>query len=987
MNPSASSTSRGKVPELKALIDEKTDDKIFVPFLALTETWLGPHIADAQVHLPGYDLVRSDRIGRLGGGVLLYVSNLFPISDLDAFDDGTCQALSCTLTSLKLNIFVVYRPPNADISSFNEAMNFIGSKTDSLPHNFQTIMCGDFNFPHIDWNLGEVLGGVSTNSARKLISFSNSNMFSQYVQGPTRGNNILDLFFTNNPFMVINSSIERNNPSLSDHNVVEIVLALNYVPVCPTSEPCELDGFRGLDFTKADFNKLNKALGEVDWATVFCDINLDDMPLVFTNLLLSICKEIVPKRLIKRGKPRIVRGLRRKRRRLNKRIDHLIAIQGNMEHVQQLQRKVYIITYDIGQEIHRDLDQREVRIINKIKDDPKAFYGYAKKHSCVRNEISALSTPDGYVTDRESIANLFQDQFSSVFSDPDCPSIIQPDFPIPTISVPMGDDWLVIRDDEVLDALAELKTSASPGPDGIPAIVLKRCSSTLVHPIKLLLTKSIEEKNVPYFYKSSHVCPLFKKGDRAKAENFRPISKTSHIIKTHERVLRKKLVNYFEYNSLFSLNQHGFRAGRSTLTQLLQHFDAINEGLVNNIDTDSIYLDYEKAFDKVDHSLLLAKLSRYQLPDLFVTWVRSFLSNRTQTVVVGGSQSRPQRVISGVPQGSVLGPALFLVFINDIERCLTGSTIGFFADDTRISSRISSDSDMQILQTDLNSVIQWSEQNNMRLHSKKFELIIHRANPNSIGLSKELPFLYTVSSYQLPDSSTLFETMDLRDLGIQVSANGSWSNHINKIVDKAKGVSSWVCSVFKSRNKEVMITLFKSIVRSHLEYCCPVWNPQNKADIMKLEDVQKQFTRKIAGLSELNYYERLSALNLMSLQRRRERYIIIHMWKILYGKAPALSITFRDPSRLGIQAELPPLSHVARQANQSLYDGSFAMTGPALWNALPAHLHTISKFEPFKSDLTKYLMSIPDRPPVHGYPSSGDNSFVARRSGGSCLGL
>ena len=109
-------------------------------------------------------------------------------------------------------------------------------------------------------------------------------------------------------------------------------------------------------------------------------------------------------------------------------------------------------------------------------------------------------------------------------SDPDCPSIVQPDFPIPTISFPMGDDWSVIRDDEVLDALAELKPSASPGPDGIPAIVLKRCSSTLVHPIKLLLTKSIEEKNVPYFYKSSHVCPLFKKGDRAKAENFRPIS-------------------------------------------------------------------------------------------------------------------------------------------------------------------------------------------------------------------------------------------------------------------------------------------------------------------------------------------------------------------------------------------------------------------------------------------------------------------------------
>ena len=204
---------------------------------------------------------------------------------------------------------------------------------------------------------------------------------------------------------------------------------------------------------------------------------------------------------------------------------------------------------------------------------------------------------------------------------------------------------------------------------------------------------------------------------------------------------------------------------------------SINEGLVNNIDTDLIYLDYEKVFDKFDHSLLLAKLSRYQLPDLFVAWISSCLSNRTQMIFLGGRQSRPECVISGVPQGSVLGPSLFLIFINDIERCLTGSTIGFFADDTRISSHVSTHPDMQVLQNDLNAVILWSEKNNMKLHSKKFELMIHRANP--VGLSCELPFHYNVSSYQLPDHSTLFETIELRDLGIQVSASGSWTNHIN----------------------------------------------------------------------------------------------------------------------------------------------------------------------------------------------------------------
>ena len=987
MNPSASSVSRWKVQELEACINDKIEDKLSVPLIALTETWLSPHIADAQVHLSGYDLVRSDRMSRKGGGVLLYVKDDFPISDFDTYDDGTCQALSCTLTTLKLIIFVIYRPPNADLISFNEVINFVSSRMDSMPHNFQTIVCGDFNFPHIDWKLGEVVGGMSQHasaSAHRLIDFQNSNMLSQYVQCPTRGSNILDLFFTSNPFLVVNSSAESS--SMSDHNLVELILVLNTGPIHAATESNDETGFQGLDFSKADFNVLNESFSKINWAETLQYVSLDDMPVVFTNSLLSVCKRIVPKRQPKRGKPRLVQTLRRKRRKLKKRIEYLMAIQGNIEHVQQLRRKVHLITYDIGQAVLKDLDLREIRIIGKIKDNPKAFYGYAKKHSSVRNEITTLSTPGGYVTDKESIANLFQDQFSSVFSDPNSPKIEQPDFPTPFIPFPIGDAWAEIHDDDVLDALAELKPSSSPGPDGVPSILLKRCSSTLVYPIKFLLLKSIEESFVPSFYKSTHICPLFKKGDRAKAENFRPISKTSHVIKTHERIMRKKLVNYFEQNLLFSLNQHGFRSKRSTLTQLLQHFDAINEGLVNNMDTDSIYLDYEKAFDKVDHNLLLAKLKRYKLPALFVDWISSFLRNRTQTVVVGGMQSRPQCVVSGVPQGSVLGPALFLVFVNDIERSLTSSTIGFFADDTRISSKISTCIDMQALQTDLNSVLAWSEKNNMRLHSRKFELMVHRANP--IGLASELPFESSIFSYQLPDNLTLYETSDLRDLGVLVSTSGSWTNHINLIVEKAKGVSSWVCSVFKSRQEEVMVTLYKSIVRSHLEYCCPVWNPHKIADIKKLEDVQKQFTSKIAGLQDLNYYERLSALNLMSLQRRRERYILIHMWKILYGEVPPLSsFKFNEPSRLGIQAELPPLRRGTRQAIQTRYDESFAMTGPVLWNVLPAHLHTISKFESFKTALTKFLMSIPDRPPVSGYPSSGSNSIVERRTGGSRLGL
>ena len=986
MNPSASSSSRWKVHELEAYVEDKINENIFVPFIALTETWLSSHIADAQVLIKSYDIIRSDRTDRIGGGVLLYVNRRFPISDSNTFDDGMCQVLSCQLSALKLSVFVVYRPPNATFSSFDSSLCFIQKEIDSLPEDYQIVLTGDFNFPCIDWQLGTVLPGssqVSISSANRLLDTTSSLLLNQYIHCSTRGRNTLDLFFTNNPFLVVNA--EDKNTHMSDHKMVEILLSLSLTPQGFMKE-VNMDGFQGLDFDKADFTVLSDHLGEVDWDELFNPLGLEVMPGAFTEALLSICEEVVPKRTKKSGKPRKVKSLRRKRRRLTKKIEHLQAIRGNPGHIEQLKRKVAIITFDIAHEIHKDLDRREFQVVSKIKDNPKAFYGYANKHSNIRNEISTLSTAEGYVTDQKTIANVFQSQFSSVFSDPHSDEIEEPSFASPNITTPMAEDWFQVQDDEIDAVIGEIKPNSSPGPDGIPAILLKKCKSTLIYPVKLLIQKSINEKTVPKYYKSSYICPLFKKGDRSKAENYRPISKTSHIIKIHERVLRRKIVQFIESNALLSQNQHGFRCCRNTMTQLLQHFDAIYEGLLRGFDTDSIYLDYEKAFDKVDHRLLLAKLKKYQFPQLLIDWIRSFLTDRVQTVVIKGKHSRPHAVVSGVPQGSVLGPVLFILFINDIENCIAGSTIGFFADDTRISCQISSSADVQILQNDLYSVIEWSAKNNMRLHSQKFDLMIHRANLDK--LASELPFHSDYCSYRLPCSSTLYETCELRDLGLMVSASGSWAAQINKVVQKARGVSAWVLSVFKSRERDVLMTLYKSLVRSHVEYCSPVWNPSKIEDIKKLEDVQRQYTRKIAGLGSMNYHERLSVLDIMSLQRRRERYIIIHMWKILNGEAPNISsISFRPPSRLGVQAELRPLRTSARPANQSLFDGSFAMTGPTLWNVLPAHLHTIQKFQTFKSSITKFLKSIPDYPPVPGYPSSGSNSIVGRRTGGGRLGL
>ena len=222
------------------------------------------------------------------------------------------------------------------------------------------------------------------------------------------------------------------------------------------------------------------------------------------------------------------------------------------------------------------------------------------------------------------------------------------------------------------------------------------------------------------------------------------------------------MVYYLESNDLICDKQHGFRSGRSCLTQHLHHFDDVLEALSENSDFDSIYLDYAKAFDKVDHKLLVKKLTHYGIHPKIVKWVESFLTNRTQSVVVDGNLSLIALIISGVPQGTVLGPILFLIFINDIEHCILHSIVRCFADDTRISIAVKSERDVQLLQSDLENVMMWSERNNMALHWDKFEYMCHTFNKRH--MLSELPFVSECYPCHVLNDITLQPVHQLRDL-------------------------------------------------------------------------------------------------------------------------------------------------------------------------------------------------------------------------------
>lgn len=236
--------------------------------------------------------------------------------------------------------------------------------------------------------------------------------------------------------------------------------------------------------------------------------------------------------------------------------------------------------------------------------------------------------------------------------------------------------------------------------------------------------------------------------------------------------------------------------------------------------------------------------------------------------------------------------------------------------------------------------------------------------------------------------STRKKQLKSKDLGVSLTSDYSWTYHINTMVADARKMAAWVLGVFKDRSQITMLQLYKTMVRSRLEYCCPLWNPHKIQDIQTIEAVQKAFTKKIGSLKDLDYWDRLKRLSITSLQRRRERYIIIHIFKIINDMAPNdLCLEWYHNKRLGTKVKVPKIDYNVPKYASSLMESSFRINGAKLWNLLPAEVNTQHVLDPFKVKLQTFLNKFPDKPPVYGYTTQNGNSLIdwSLQSGGPQL--
>ena len=487
--------------------------------------------------------------------------------------------------------------------------------------------------------------------------------------------------------------------------------------------------FRLLNFFSPDINwdRLNEALDNVDWKEELYDKESDPNAITdkFYTLVFNICKDLVPikkkqntKQVSKAARYR--RSLIKRRRKITKRLLNIKAIN----RIESIKKELIEIEKKLQKSFQSSHHHMEEKAIEAIKSNSKYFFSYVKAKSKVKTGIGPLYNADKKLTkNSKEMAEILSQQYVKVFSQP-----IDSNSNQATSEVSNSIPPLKITDEKFIKAIDELCASAAAGPDGYPAILLKNCKLALAKPLVLLWETSMDKGIVPDVLKKSLITPIHKGGSRAEAANYRPVALTSHIIKIFEKIMRHHIVEYMVEHNLFNINQHGFTSGRSCLSQLLEQFDVILDYIDENANVDVVYLDFSKAFDKVDHTIVLQKMKNLGINGQVYTWMESFLRNRYQSVSVNGVTSDPQRVISGVPQGSVLGPLIFLLLIRDIDQDVLYSIVMSFADDTRATKSVKSINDIEKLQSDLQRIYKWTDDNNMELNDIKFELL--RYGPN-----------------------------------------------------------------------------------------------------------------------------------------------------------------------------------------------------------------------------------------------------------------
>ena len=935
-NPGPKSTFELKVIHLNARSIPKNKDLIEsecnkYDIITCSETFFTPNYPVSDSLLPDFHPpVRLDRINQLGGGVAIYVkSNLYcklrpdlNIPNLEAV------WIETRIGKETLLIGSFYRPPSSAVDYWYLIRDSFG-KVNST--GFKFIVLGDFN---ADFNL-------PNKHLQDII-----NMFDLYqlTNSDTRitetSSTKIDLIFTQSPQLV--KSVEVLPEICSDH----------CIPCATIVNPIKTN--HTFKRTVYQYEKLNddlfcSLLSEVAWEEILSIQSIEKCAINFTNILIDIACKCMPVKITTiRSRDAIwltndIRHAMKIRHKLFKKAKH--SNNGNdWFNYRQSRNRVTNMIRKRKSNYYAEIEEK-VSDGNKFgqKDWWKLVRSFINKKGLSSNH-SPLCVGNNVLYSNEDKANAFNEYFvlQSTVEDPDDDP---PDVLIP--SYELSDIVLSIYD--IKNVINGLEKNKAVGPDKIHNILLIAAINIISEPLTRLFNRCLIEKVFPSIWKIAHVLPLHKKGSTELCSNYRPISLLSCVGKLFERCIYSYVFSYLKLNNIITPSQSGFIPGDSTINQLLVIYNDLCISFDKKITSQSVYFDISKAFDRVWHKGLIKKLEGVGIKGNLLAMFKNYLEDRKQAVSINGILSTYKYTVAGVPQGSVLGPLLFLIYINDIVYEIE-SVIKLFADDTNISL---AEKDPLVraktLNSDLKKINDWSKHWKVDFNQEKTELLTFKHDN------------FPIYPLTFGDVSLVSHEVH-KHLGLTLQINCKWDEHINHIVKKTTMLISCLRSYKYKFNRKVLETLYKSFIRPHFDYADVVWDncTDKLSDI--LENLNLEAIRTIVGAVRGTSHEKLyKESGFTSLKERRKRHKLIKYHKIINDNPPELLLKLLPPlvSAVNPYHKRRPHQRVVPSFKTELYRKSFIPSTTMLWNELPDNIQCNKSISVLKRFLSQDDFVIP----------------------------
>ena len=974
-------------------------------------------IGKAVISIPGYTLYTNfdpsqPDLGSSGRrGVGIYVRTCLQASEITVSSTTYIEQLWLYLPLTKddkLLIGCIYRSPSHNSRDVSDELCHLLHAVCSSGHSHLLIV-GDFNMPQIDWE-NSFSPAPPMDISHSFLEALDDCFLKQHVTQPTRFRpgetpHILDLIVTNEDGMAQNIHHEAGLGK-SDHVILRFDLCCyTYQLIAPAAHT---------NYFKGNSAKFIKMLDETDWDQM-ANLTIDEKYQFITDGIKASAQECFPTSKRKSNRKNIY--INGRALRLKKEKERLWMVYSQTQDILDYSRFTRCRNQlrALTRKLRRDFEEELVR---NVKTNPKVFWRYSNSRLKTKAGLDNLVDGSGCIAcDDRGKAQLLNSFFSSVFTDEDRSHMPEPTNQFtgePIESIP-------ITAEAVRQKLTHLKTDAAPGPDGLHPKLLQLAAAALAGPLSSLFAESLEQGNVPSIWKSAVVVPIHKKGSRSAPENYRPISLTSIPCKIMESLVRDALVEFLASTGQLSKHQHGFRPRRSCSSQLMEVLNDWTTMLERGDPVDVAYLDFRKAFDSVPHNRLLKKLRRFGISGKLLQWIEAFLTGRIQKVCVNGNHSDSLAVRSGVPQGSVLGPLLFLLFVDDIPSVVDCS-VKMFADDTKLYRNVAMPHDSAssseaaevvelavaqqragrdhstqhtqrateerrlntvraLPEDDVEGEAAVSHIRDVRYRSARPSPMQQTRDPTTVTtLQGDIDALVAWSDrWQLPFNEGKCKILHLgrnnprikytmreveleaveteRDLGVHIDSSLKFRKQAATAAAKANQILAVIRRSFELIDEFTLPLLYKTLVRPHLEFGNVAWGPFNRADQLLIEKVQRRATRLVTSIRHLPYEERLQTLKLPTLFYRRRRGDMIQMYQLFNGGVDL------SPEEFFSTATDDRTRGHSRKVQKPRAESrprrqSFSVRVVNDWNSLPSAVVGAVNVEQFKSRLDAHWANI-----------------------------